>query len=114
MSNNMRKLTAEERDVVTEMIALLRKGWCIGSFAVDGKGRTVDINSPHACAWCTIGAADRACTPYPHRNKLEPTLIAKIETALDVYCLAAWNDRQPDADAVIQALTGILEADSAK
>ena len=42
--------------LLREAKALLQKGSCRGSFALDRTGRAVDELSPLACSWCLLGA----------------------------------------------------------
>lgn len=48
---------------------LIRKGWTRNRYASDRSGRTVDIESPYACRFCSLGAIRKATgdkqSPYP-------------------------------------------------
>lgn len=40
---------------------LVRRGWCRGSLARDGKGRVTDVHSKDAVKFCPAGAFQKVC-----------------------------------------------------
>jgi hypothetical protein len=53
-------LTKREKQTLRRAKALIKKGWCKGSFARDKNGMGVPFNSPQAVKFCMLGAVYRA------------------------------------------------------
>jgi len=69
----------------SKVIQLIKKGWCQRQWASDHLGRSVDFNSPGACAWCLFGAVMAV--------KLSTISQIKIE-ALTGEDVLGWNDEK--------------------
>ena len=51
------------RDIIAE-----RKHWTKGYGALTSDGREVDVLSEEACAWCLLGALEKACLEHAEKH----------------------------------------------
>lgn len=56
---------SEIRNALLCAASLVRRGWCRGSLARDGKGRVTTVDSPKAVKFCPAGAIQKACGGKP-------------------------------------------------
>lgn len=72
-------------------------GICRDAYAIDGNGRTTDVNNPHVVAFCSIGAISRALTDLgtgqifgSHSAYYDVLDIMKAQIECD--SVSEWND----------------------
>lgn len=52
---------SEIYQALIDAATLVRRGWCRGSLARDGKGRVTDVHSKDAVRFCPSGAIQKVC-----------------------------------------------------
>lgn len=103
-------------DCIERMIAIIEKGWTIGTVARDAHGNQTSVNSVSAVSFCTIGALYLAA----HQAGLDGAEIASLKSRVSAEVVAStghvstsgWNDAQASNEPVIALLGRVLEMET--
>lgn len=91
---------ADARVVLERAAALVERSWCQGYVARDDGGGPVPARSELACAWCALGALERATgelgldfTAYAAAEDLLVSVLGLEENDADAdHVVGIWND----------------------
>lgn len=78
-----RRPTDEERDILSDVYALITLGWCQGAQARDADGRSVEPAAQDAVAWCLIGAINCILDQRRHTQLYDRIRFLVNEAAYD-------------------------------
>lgn len=99
-------------EVLRKIRALIAQGWCQGDAAQDVHGHALVVGSPHATAWCLVGAVNRITLNNSYKSPWNVYTLFKnalpdkdkIFGCTGLTSLIAWNDAPHRTQADVLAL----------
>jgi hypothetical protein len=77
-----------KKEVLIQAKAIIERGWCQGTYAIDNDGHPVDFDSQKAVAWCIRGATCLIAPDGYHNRYGAHELIKSIT----ITPISQWND----------------------